>query len=399
VKLLYVNYGAQSGVVQSVTDRLRGRGKPVRLYNPAEGFFYKKQIRGVQVPNLRPDVVRAILAAMVEHGEFWKPYFFHTCFAFDRMTDLVGRAVARLRPDVVLQAGVLFSPGRYPEVPYYLYCDHTRAIAERYEAVQGLPPPLQYKSAWRARERSVYRNAAGIFVMSAHVRTSLVSDYGIDPARVRVVGAGPNVEAAPGDLDRRRERAFLFVGLEFVPKGGRILLQAFAKVRERHPDVKLWIAGVHAPETPVPGVTFAGRLNREQLRGLYATASWFVLPTFQEAFGLAYLEAMSFALPCIGSAIEAIPEIIEDGRTGLLVPPGNVDALAKAMITLVESPQLSRRMGEMGIAKVHTRFGWSKCAERILEVLDAGPNEVAGRRMPSAPLQQRPRPRGPRAVV
>src|SRR6202022_2775846 len=173
----------------------------------------------LQVPNPRPDVLRAIIEAILEHGRHWKAYFFHSCYAFDRLTALVGDAIKRTKPDAVLQAGVLFSPGVYPERPYYLYCDHTRAIAERYAALEGLLPGPPFMSGWRAREQMVYRNAVCTFVMSEFVKSSLIADYGVEPSRIRVVGAGPNIEAAPADLERPRDRAFLFVGIDFVYKG------------------------------------------------------------------------------------------------------------------------------------------------------------------------------------
>jgi glycosyltransferase involved in cell wall biosynthesis len=371
MRLLLVNYGPQSGVVRALSEQLRARGTWVALFNPADRFLYKRQVSVLQIPNPRPDVLRAIFEAILHHGRYWKEYFFHSCYAFDRLSRLAGDAIERVNPDVVLQAGVLFSPGRHPERPYYLYCDHTQAIAERYTAVEGLPPPLLFRSDRRSRERSVYRNAEGIFVMSAYVKASLLADYGVDAARVRVVGAGPTVEPQPQDVNRARDSAFLFVGRDFVRKGGPQLLEAFARVRSRHPEVKLWIAGGFRSEVPIPGVIFSGQLGAKGIGGLYSTASWFVLPTLQEPFGISYLEAMSFSLPCIGSRVGAVPEIIDEGKTGLLVPPGDVDALASAMMLLVENAGLARAMGEAGQKKVASQFGWSKCADRMLQVIDS----------------------------
>ncbi|HYG69809.1 MAG TPA: glycosyltransferase family 4 protein [Anaeromyxobacteraceae bacterium] len=372
MRLLYVHYGPQSGVTESVTRALLEAGVDLRHFNPLDGFTYQLRLGPLLVPNARPAVVRAVAAAMRRHGAHWKPYYLHTTRAFDALSERCAEAIAATRPELVLQAGALFGAGPYPQVPYFLYLDHTRAIAERYAPMEGLPPPIPYEEAWRARERATYRNAAGIFTMSEYVRASLRADYGVDGARVHVIGAGPNVEPGPSDLGVHREKAFLFVGRNFVPKGGPELLAAFAAVRAVHPDARLWIVSKHRPATAPPGVTFHGLLEPPALARLYARASAFVLPTLREAFGLSFLEAMAFALPCIGTRIEAIPEIVSENETGLLVPPRDPAALANAMRELLADPVRARLMGAAGRARVAQRYGWDRGAARILAVLLPG---------------------------
>jgi glycosyltransferase involved in cell wall biosynthesis len=380
VRLLYVHYGPQSGVTASLSRALLGAGVEIRHFSPLTGFLYQQTIAGARVPNARPAVVRAVAEAMRRHGRHWKPYYLHTPFAFDALSERVARAIRREAPDLVLQNGVLFGPGAYPEVPHWLYLDHTRAIAERYEPLEGLPPPFPHDPPWTARERAVYRGAAGIFTMSEHVRCSLRDDYGVDPARIRVVGAGPNVEPAPGlDLGAPRERAFLFVGRNWVAKGGPELLEAFARVRVERRDAQLWIVSRHVPDRAPPGVVFHGLLGKDALADLYARASVFVLPTLREAFGLSFLEAMSFGLPCIGSRIEAIPEIVSDGETGTLVPVRDVPALARAMGDLLADPVRARLLGRAGRARAVARYGWDRSARLVLEALVPGRQAEAAR--------------------
>jgi glycosyltransferase involved in cell wall biosynthesis len=303
------------------------------------------------------------------HGRHWKTLWCHTTFAFDHLSTLAGEAVRRTRPDAVLQAGVLFGPGRFPEVPYHLYLDHTRAIAERYAPVPGLDPPPPRDPAWRAREQAVYRGAAGIFTMSEFVKGSLVRDYGVDPGRIHVVGAGPNVEPRGADLPAAREKAILFVGRNFLPKGGAALVQTFRRVRVAHPDARLWIVSQTAPADVPDGAEHLGLLGPERLAALYGRASVFVLPTLREAFGLAFLEAMAFGLPIVAPRLEAIPEIVSDGETGILVPPGNVDALSRAVGELLGDTVRARLMGAAGRARVAERFGWDRVVARMLAVM------------------------------
>jgi glycosyltransferase involved in cell wall biosynthesis len=372
MRLLYLNYGPQSGVTASLSRSLTRAGVEVVHANVLDGFLY--QLRpGTKIPNARPAVVRAVAEAMRVHGRNWKPYYLHTVFAFDHLSAVAAEAIRRTRPDAVLQAGVLFAPGVYSEPPYHLYLDHTRAVAERYEPVQGLPPPVPFSAPWRARERAVYRNATSIFTMSKAVEESLREDYGVDAERIHVVGAGPNVEARPADLGGHREKAVLFVGRKFVPKGGPDLLEAFTVVRRDHPDARLWIVSASAPRVLPEGVTFHGLLSAEALARLYATASVFALPTHREAFGLSLVEAMTFELPVVASGIEAIPEIVSDGESGILVPPRDPASLGRAISTLLADPNRARRMGAAGRARAAARFGWDRTAAAMLAVLRPRP--------------------------
>jgi starch synthase len=369
VRLLYLNYGPQSGVTSSLSRSLAAAGLEIVQANPTERFLWALR-PGSRVPNPRPAALRAFVESVQTHGRSWKAYWCHTTFAFDHLSALAGDAVRRAGADAVLQAGVLFSPGRPPLVPYHLYLDHTRAIAEGYDALPGLLPPFPVDPAWRAREQSVYRGAAGIFTMSAFVRESLVHDYGVDAARVHVVGAGANVAPARGPAPALpREKAILFVGRKFVPKGGPALLDAFARLRRLHPDARLWIVSDSAPRSLPEGAVFHGHLRADALATLYARATVFALPTLREAFGLSLVEAMAFGLPVVASRLEAIPEIVSDGETGFLVPPRDVGALARAISDLLSDPVRLRLFGAAGRARVAERFGWDRAVARMLGVM------------------------------
>jgi glycosyltransferase involved in cell wall biosynthesis len=89
-------------------------------------------------------------------------------------------------------------------------------------------------------------------------------------------------------------------------------------------------------------------------KDLWQTSDLFVMPARHEAFGLVYQEAAAAGLPVVATRINAVPELVEDGRTGILVPPGDSAALVRAMQALVDSAELRRRMGAAALARIAT---------------------------------------------
>jgi glycosyltransferase involved in cell wall biosynthesis len=220
------------------------------------------------------------------------------------------------------------------------------------------------------REAAVYRGAAAIACFSGNVARSLVRDYGADPERIAVVGAGANVfpEVAPRRDDGR---TVVFVGKDFSRKGGFVLLDAFARVRRAFPKARLLVAGAEAPDARrIPsGVFFLGRVPFDELPALLSQSTVFALPTLREPFGIAFLDAMACGLPCVGTRIEAIPEIVREGETGLLVPPGDPIPLALALERLLGDPVLARAMGARGRARVFAGALWVHVAARLERAL------------------------------
>ncbi|HEX9367802.1 MAG TPA: glycosyltransferase family 4 protein [Vicinamibacterales bacterium] len=160
-------------------------------------------------------------------------------------------------------------------------------------------------------------------------------------------------------IDARRSRAAarpqcLFIGGDFPRKGGHDLLDAWAKGDfARRADLTL-VTSWPLPSPPPPGVrVLAGiRAHTPEWTAAWRAADLFVMPTRNEAFGLVYQEAAAAGLPAIGTRLNAIPEIIEDGETGLLVTPGRVPELAAALDRLISSAELRERLGRAARAKI-----------------------------------------------
>jgi glycosyltransferase involved in cell wall biosynthesis len=122
-------------------------------------------------------------------------------------------------------------------------------------------------------------------------------------------------------------------------------------------------------------VTNLGLLRKDeprewaQLIAAYRSADVFCFPTRYEPFGIVVLEAMLFGLPCVATRTGAIPEMIQEGETGYLVPPENVEALAARLISLLGDRGLARRLGEAGMKRADETFTWPAVAGNMLEVM------------------------------
>jgi len=114
-----------------------------------------------------------------------------------------------------------------------------------------------------------------------------------------------------------------------------------------------------------PSVTFTGR--RDDVPAVTTALDVAVLPSYREAQGLSILEAMALSRPVVASAVGGIPEMIDDGRTGLLVPPRDPGALATSIVRLLEDPVLAGRLGRAGHDLVHERF----CVEQMVRAVEA----------------------------
>jgi glycosyltransferase involved in cell wall biosynthesis len=246
------------------------------------------------------------------------------------------------------------------------------------------------------------------------------SDFVADAVRARFPDLAARCHAVPNGVDARRfapepespVRAadaplrVLFVGRLSPEKGVHGLLHAFERVLARHPRVRLELVGPEslapfdfvdpAGEDPLlaglrplhaqPGryaaelrrslappvavrVGFAGAVPHDRLPERYRAADLFVFPSlWHEPFGIPLLEAMASGLPVVATRGGALPEIVEDGRSGLLVPRGDADALADAISGLLADPARRAALGREARARALRSFTWDRVVERLREV-------------------------------
>lgn len=164
-------------------------------------------------------------------------------------------------------------------------------------------------------------------------------------------------------------------------KGVQVLLEAFSTVVQKEPDARLVLVG-DGDDVPTlkaqaarlgiqDNVDFRGALHGSELVAAYQSAGVVVLPslTESESFGMTLVEAMSCGRPVVGSEVGGIPSVVRDGVDGLLVPPGDPDALAVGLVELLEDPARREAMGAAGREAAVERWDWTHSTAQTLDLL------------------------------
>lgn len=197
--------------------------------------------------------------------------------------------------------------------------------------------------------------------------------------RLKIVHCGIRLndygKAPVGSFSKR----ILFVGRLDAVKGVPLLLDAFAAVLDTHPDSQLTIIGDGPARAKLEErakalgstVTFLGYQPQEEVARLLGETDIFVLPSFAEGVPVVLMEAMASRLPVIASRVAGIPELVEDGVSGFLVPPGDLETLTARLEELLCDPALCAKMGEAGRAMVEAEFDIEREAARLVELYGA----------------------------
>jgi glycosyltransferase involved in cell wall biosynthesis len=239
---------------------------------------------------------------------------------------------------------------------------------------------------FRIRSRWKYSWALDrVIAISAAVRSVLI-ECGLEPRLISVVPSGidlarfdppPDRAAARRALDLADdELAVAVVAALTDHKGHRYLLEGWPRVIERHPRARLLLAGRGELEAELKelserlglsgSVRFLGFC--EDVTGLLSAADLFALSSHLEGLCTSVMDAMAAGLPVVATEAGGIPEVVDPGRTGVLVRPKDPRALAEAIVQLLADPERRRRLGGAGRAKARAEFGHGKMVERTLTV-------------------------------
>jgi glycosyltransferase involved in cell wall biosynthesis len=239
--------------------------------------------------------------------------------------------------------------------------------------------------ASRALDRCTFARVDSVGAVSSHVADRLCARFGLDRARARVIHNGVDVARFRPAAGPRGSGPPTFVTVAYLipDKGIDVLLRAFARARVGGARLRIVGDGPVMPDLQVLArelglggrVLFVGLRNDvpDQLR----QADVFVHPTFRDGLPNAPAEAMACGLPVIASRAGGVPELVEDGASGLLVPPGDVDALAAAIERLAGDGALRAALGESARERVVDRFSVEACVGAHLDWCEGKPPREA----------------------
>lgn len=220
----------------------------------------------------------------------------------------------------------------------------------------------------------VLKEADRIIAVSEFLKREALA-LGALEEKTRVIYGGVEVGSHRGRLVERKKGSckVLYIGALVRHKGVDFLLRAFKWVSERRRGCRLLIVGDGAEKDRLMGLRdeleveteFCGYVD--DISGILRESDVLVLPSRDEGFGLVLLEAMAAGLPVVATRVGGIPEIVRHNENGLLVERGDVNALADAILKVLEDEDLRNRLVEGGLKTVE-RFSWSRMAGEVDEV-------------------------------
>jgi glycosyltransferase involved in cell wall biosynthesis len=232
---------------------------------------------------------------------------------------------------------------------------------------------------WRRRRKypKLLAKASAIIVHSQFV-SDVMRNYLPEflKQKVNVVPYAVSISNIAKDRTTPHSPRILYVGRDFFRKGVPTLVDALELLLSRIPDIQLGVVGReywHSQRWALRRckglpVTFLGGLSPQEMHQEIRNSDLLVLPSYTEAFGMVLLEAQALGIPVIGSDTGGIPETMDIGKSGLITPVGNAEALALAIEKLLDDPNQRQKMGHHGAAWVRDHFSPKVMRETLMEV-------------------------------
>lgn len=369
-----IGAGGSERVIYSLTERLSELGC------------------NVDVIDIRADVHRGLESRVIFH-EVWNPPFAGKGLLRHviRISSFAILAMFRLR-QLVRSNGVdvIHTHSQFPGAAVLLanrlFRWNIPHVHTTHNSYLVMCPTLANKLK-HILEVIVFRKASHIVALTATVRQQLISKFGVDDARSRVIPNGVEIEdiadfIATNPYQARADKVVLCPARICPRKNQLVLLQAVPKVLAICPNTKFIFVGpiedrpyfnsldkFMTDENLSSAVEFTGEVPREHLYELYQNATVFVLPTLYENQPLVVLEAMAFGLPTIASKIGPIEDIVklEEGSV-VLIDPSNPGEIADAVIRLLKDEAVRQELSAKGRKLVSERFDWRQVARETLNL-------------------------------
>lgn len=290
---------------------------------------------------------KAINWIIFRYYRYGKKLFYHIdrdLFWVRAFTRLGNMRLKSFKADAVVTSFPAFTAFVGHGLPVFMIHDATWGqVVESYPWFRRSHQPTRIVEDGFELERIAYsRNDVYPVLTSSWAADRAVADYSVDPERIRILPLGPNLKKPPEKaavekaLRNRGNRPckLLFVGKEWVRKGGPLAVEATAALNEMGVPAELHVVG---PSELTPGSKAAAELpsfvrlhgflrksvsdEAAALETLYLQSDFFILPTQAEALGVVFAEAAAYALPCLGTSVGGVPSILNDGVSGAIFPP------------------------------------------------------------------------------
>lgn len=272
--------------------------------------------------------------------------------------------------------GVFWS-GRRGNTPYVVCIKGV--IAEELQHERGRVR-LLFQQMARLEARNA-RRADLVLATSGYCRRAIVRHYGVNPNKIGIVPEGIDLarwRSVNAERSERKGTTILCVARQYPRKHIADLVRAVPLVRATIPDARAVIVG-DGPEhehlralaarlSLGDAIRFTGAVPDSELESLYRQAGVFCLPSVQEGFGIAFLEAMASGLPVVAVRTAAVPEVVPDGQAGLLAAPNQPAEIAAYLIRVLRSPAERERLESFGRQHVQ-QYDWDRVAGRFLDAI------------------------------
>lgn len=325
--------------------------------------------------------VKQITLNMAQRFTIWPwvaSYYLRKEAAIKRIAALLAPKIDQMLPQIDLVhcarigreplAWAAYQVARARRVPFILApYHHPRWVGWNYRALHQL-----------------YRAADGVLALTDHERNQLL-ELGLEPERIFVVGAAPNLHACPKpEVFRQRYGLgeypiILFLAQKLSYKGWDQLLRVAPSVWQKHPEARFVFIGPRTKQSrrrfrtiKDPRIVELGSVDEQEKADALAACTLFCLPSNQESFGMVYAEAWSMGRPVIGLDIPALRDVISDGVDGFRVALGDDAALAERITLLLAYPSLATELGQRGQEKVQKHYSW----ERVTAACEAAYQQV-----------------------
>jgi glycosyltransferase involved in cell wall biosynthesis len=247
---------------------------------------------------------------------------------------------------------------------------------------------LRFNFLLRIFEKRLMKRSDALIAVSKYTVDELTQLYGINKKKVHVIYNGVDInlfKPRPNRAELRKEfgldekeKIVLFVGRLYHRKGLETLLRSVSPVLKEYGNVKFVISGTGFKEKEESlrnlakelnienNVKFLGYVPDDKLPNLYSASDIFVLPAIYENFPFAILEAQSSGLPVISTKVGGIPEFLVDKQNGFLIDPGNPEQLTQRVLTLLQDPELAKKMGTRGRALIEENLDWRLITGQVI---------------------------------